>query len=212
MMDEGYIKFRCNWSNTGISIPYTLIHPMTDWRKKLYDLSLIGMYDNGIGFGNISIRKNNGTFFITGSATGGKSKLLADDYALVTQWKFKENLLDCIGKTKASSESLTHAAIYESFKNIGAVIHIHNEHMWNYYLQKLPATSEEIQYGTPEMALAIQNLLKENINRAHGIFVMGGHREGIISFGKNMDEAGNRILDYYYQSLNNSAISDPESK
>lgn len=207
MSDEGYIKYQCRWNDSPIEIPGSTLDSLNTWRKKLYDYSLIGAYDNGIGFGNISVRNKNDSFFITGSATGGKSILNQDDYALVEAWQFESNQLICRGKTKASSESLTHAAIYESDIEIGAVIHVHSRLLWNQLLNKIPTTSATVEYGTPGMAWEIQRLLKDDNNRNTGIVAMGGHEEGILTFGRNIHEAGNKLLTYYYQSLNNSTIS-----
>ena len=35
------------------------------------------------------------------------------------------------------------------------------------------------------------------------IIVMSGHEEGIITFGKDLEEAGNILLDYYFSAENN---------
>lgn len=212
MSDEGYIKYQCIWNDFPIKIPEPVLLALNQWRKKLYDLSLIGAYDNGIGYGNISIRNDAASFFITGSATGDKSVLTPEEYALVDEWHFKKNQLRCTGKTKASSESLTHAAIYESVPEIRSVIHVHSEEMWSHFLNRKPTSSAEVEFGTPEMAFEIKRLLSDKEIIDSGMVVMGGHREGIISFGKNPDEAGNNLLNYYYQSLNNSTISDPDCK
>lgn len=212
MHDEGYIKFQCNWKDSGITIPEDLIHELNYWRRKLYDLSLIGAYANRIGYGNISIKNDDRTFYITGSSTGEKEKLSVDDYALVYNWEIEKNQLSCKGKTKASSESLTHAAIYETTPEIRSVIHIHSENMWKYYLNKIPTTSSEAEFGTPGMAYELIRFIREQNSTEKGIIVMGGHKEGIITFGRNMNEAGKCLLDYYYQSLNNSTISDPDCK
>ncbi len=210
--EEGYIKFQHIWYNSPIDIPGSVLNLLNFWRNKLYDINLIGVYENGIGFGNISIRNDDGTFFITGTATGRRSNLSSDDYALVNEWQIEKNRLICCGKTKASSEALTHAAIYEADDTIGSVIHVHSETMWKDLLKKIPATKMEVEYGTPEMAFELKNLLKDKDNIAKGIVVMGGHKEGILTFGENADKAGNRILEYYHQSLNNSTISNPESR
>ena len=212
MKDEGYIKFKCLWSNEPIAIPGSVFRSLNLWREKLCGLSLIGMYENGIGFGNISVKNDDDSFFITGSATGGKPVLELCDYAMVDNWDFERNQLHCIGETKASSESLTHAAIYESNNNVRSVIHVHSMCIWKNFLDKLPSTGEEILFGTPEMAIGIKNLLKNKDNIRKGIVVMGGHEEGILTFGKDLDEAGDRILKYYHQSLNRSAISNVDDK
>ena len=47
------------------------------------------------------------------------------------------------------------------------------------------------------MAYEIMKLFRENQVTKKRILIMGGHKEGIISFGKNLEEAGNVLLDYF---------------
>ena len=197
MNGEGYVKYHCIWDESPLEIPAPLLKSLNLWRKKLYDLSLIGVYENGIGYGNISIKNDELTFFITGSATGRKELLHPDDYALVKDWKFHKNQLTCSGKTKSSSESLTHAAIYESDSEIRSVVHVHSEKMWDKYLNRVPTSSAKVDYGTPEMAFEIKRLLANKNNIEKGIVIMGGHKDGILTFGRNLDEAGSSLLKYY---------------
>ncbi len=197
MSEEGYIKYQCIWDDSSIEIPTPMLKSLNLLRRKLIDLSLLGAYENGIGYGNISSRNDVATFFITGSATGGKAILDPDDYALVKNWQFHKNQLSCTGKTKASSESLTHAAIYESSSEIRSVVHVHSREMWDQYVNKLPTSLAKVGFGTPEMAYEIKRLLANKDNLEKGIVIMGGHREGILTFGRSLDEAGHRLLKYY---------------
>jgi ribulose-5-phosphate 4-epimerase/fuculose-1-phosphate aldolase len=192
-MTEGYIKFNCNWIKQEFNEDITEINK---WRNKLYSLNLIGAYENGIGFGNISIREGN-NFIITGSKTGGIENLTNNHFTKVTNWYFNKNNLTCEGPIEASSESLTHAAIYTSNSNINAVIHVHNLNLWEKLINKIPTTDEKAEFGTPEMAYEIMKLFRENQVTKKRILIMGGHKEGIISFGKNLEEAGNVLLDYF---------------
>ena len=160
-MNEGYIKFQCNWEQKEILIPEEVFLRLEKERSKLYKLGLIGMYPNGIGFGNISVRLNERTFIITGSSTGQFGTLNQSHYSLVAEYNFPNNSISCIGLTKASAESLTHAAVYEALPEVGAVVHVHCLQLWEKLLNKYPTTSEEIEYGTPEMALAVQSLAAE---------------------------------------------------
>ena len=193
MSEEGYIKFKCNWI---ISENEEDIIEINKWRQKLFDLNLIGAYDNGIGFGNISVKLSDG-FLITGSATGNIKELGKEHYVKVIDFDYKENTVDCIGPIKASSESLTHAAVYESDLSIKAVIHIHNKELWDKLINKVPTTSEKAEYGTIEIADEIKRLFKETDVRDKKIIAMAGHEEGIISFGKDLEEAGKVILEYF---------------
>jgi len=191
-METGYTKFKSNWIYTDLLED---ISELDKWRTKLYSLRLIGMYKNGIGFGNISLRKDK-DFIITGSKTGGIEKLTEKHYTRVVDWDFNKNYLSSIGQIEASSESLTHAAIYEASSKINAVIHVHNLKSWKKLKNTIPTTSEKVEYGTPEMAREILRLFSKTDVKEKKILIMGGHKEGIISFGNNLDEAGNILLRY----------------
>ncbi|HEX5668085.1 MAG TPA: class II aldolase/adducin family protein, partial [Chitinophagaceae bacterium] len=95
------------------------------WRDRMYEKRLIGVYPDGIGFGNISQRWKGNTFLISGTATGGFTTLNESHYSLVTHYDLGTNSVTCEGRVKASSESLTHAAIYECSATTHAVIHVH---------------------------------------------------------------------------------------
>ena len=192
-MDEGYIKFNCNWIKTNL-IPEDKAVAINVWRDIMYKQGFIGVYDDGIGFGNISNRCEGQTFLITGSSTGEFEKLNENHYSLVTNYNLLQNSLTCKGPIIASSESLTHALIYECSPETNAVIHIHNIDMWNNLIHKVPTTKIEATYGTPDMANEIKRLFSESKVAAEKIIVMGGHKEGIISFGSTLEEAGNILL------------------
>lgn len=194
-MDEGYIKFNCNWTKAG-PVPKKQVNELNVWRDRLYELGLIGAYSNGIGFGNISIRFKDSTFIISGSATGTLESLNENHYVLVNDYDLSRNSLNCRGPVRASSESLSHAAVYESSPETNAVIHVHNPGMWDNLINKVPTTSENVPFGTPEMADEIKRLFDETSVSALKILVMGGHREGIIFFGATLDEAGRILLNY----------------
>jgi len=194
--DEGYIKFLIDHETKIIDIPEEAFNNLNNWRTRLFDLNLIGETSDGIGFGNISIKYEN-SFLITGSATGKKRKLEKDEYACVLSCDYKNNKVVSKGMTKASSESMSHAVIYECNEEIKAVIHVHNTMMWNKYIDALPTTSKNTTFGTPEMAYEIQKLLKIHQFYKKGILVMGGHQDGVITFGNNLDKAGEILLNYY---------------
>jgi L-ribulose-5-phosphate 4-epimerase len=194
-MDEGYIKFNCRWIETK-PILFKGFKEINQSRDRLYRLGLIGMYSNKIGFGNISMRVGNSQqFYISGSATGGVAVLNEAHYTEVIDYHFETNSLTCRGPIKASSESLTHAAVYLADPAINAVIHVHHLQSWQALLHKIPTTSVDVAYGTPEMSQEILRLYKETDLKKGQVLVMGGHQEGIVSFGKDMDEAGRVLLE-----------------
>ena len=201
-MTEGYIKFTCNWVKEEIQFPEEMFLSLEKERSRLYELGLIGMYPDGIGFGNISVRTDGGSFLITGSATGQFATLNQSHYSMVSESSFEDNSITCKGLTKASAESLTHAAIYRAIPEVGAVVHVHCLWLWEKLLNHYPTTSGEIEYGTPEMALAVQSLAAEMGMSDENIIIMGGHREGILAFGKNLEEATTQIIEIYNRYQN----------
>jgi len=202
-MTEGYIKFNCDWEQKDFQIENKTFSQLETSRTKLYELGLIGMYPDEIGFGNISVRSGeSSSFIITGSTTGQFPKLNRSHYALVRGYNFAKNLISCTGLTKASAESLSHAAVYEALPQVGAVVHIHCLWLWEKLLNVLPTTFGDIEYGTPEMAMAIQKLVLQMRITEEKIVVMGGHREGILAFGNTLKEATNQIIKTFNQYKN----------
>lgn len=193
-MDEGYIKFRADWQK-GAAFPADKLADLNHWRDRLYGLGLLGAYPDGIGFGNISQRWNaQGQFLISGSTTGNFAQLCPEHYTLVTAVELGQNLLHCRGPIIASSESMSHAAVYLECPLVTAVFHVHHRGMWERLLHKVPTTATGVTYGTPEMAYSIMQLLRETNLPQQRIFVMEGHPEGIFSFGASLDDAGEVLL------------------
>jgi ribulose-5-phosphate 4-epimerase/fuculose-1-phosphate aldolase len=170
--------------------PFSALAELNACRRKLLELRLIGLDSNGIGFGNLSVRDGaSRNFYITGSATGGLPKLSLTDCVRVVDCDFKKNGLRYEGSSIPSSESLTHAAIYESDPPTSAVIHCHDLVLSATLLDSAPTTSKAVAYGTPEMAYEIMRLFKGTDVRSRKILVMAGHEGGIVTFGKNLQEA-----------------------
>lgn len=191
-IDEGYIKFNCRWVETR-PLPTDAVKALIRWRQKLYESGLIGLYPNGIGFGNISERYKDG-FIISGTQTGGLKGTDEKHYTLVFGYSIEENEVQCKGPVQASSESLTHAMFYELDNAINAVIHVHHRAMWHQLKSKAPTSSASVPYGTPAMAEEVKRLYTATDLAQRKIMVMGGHEEGIITFGNSLDEAGMVIL------------------
>ena len=197
MNKEGTIKFECFWEQTGPVVSDRVMKELNSWREVLYDLGLIGAYPDGIGFGNISVRtKPSDQFIITGSGTGKQKQLGRNGYSLITKYSLSKNNLYCKGPVIASSESLSHAAIYETDPDVGAVVHVHHSVYWENLLDLVPSTNKDAEFGTPEMAREIIRLFHETDVVEKKILVMGGHKDGIITFGKDLDEAGGYLLAY----------------
>lgn len=197
LTDEGYIKFRAAWTPAP-PFDWAELETLDHWRQQMYVAGLIGAYADGIGFGNISCRKNEaGQFLITGSATGNFARLNADHYCLVTEVDIDQNRLNCRGPILASSESMSHAVIFRECPEVQGVIHVHHLGMWERLLHQVPTTRADAAYGSPEMAYSIIDLLHHTDLRSSRLFVMEGHREGIFAFGISLAEAAAVIMEHY---------------
>jgi ribulose-5-phosphate 4-epimerase/fuculose-1-phosphate aldolase len=190
MIDEGYIKYECLWTRTpALNNPVTRV--IDKWRRPLFDAGLIGQCeDTGIGFGNISVRSESSRqFIITGTQTGHLENLDGRHFAQVTDYDIRKNQLSCEGAIQASSESLTHAAIYELDPAVHAIVHVHSDSLWHKHRDAIPTTNAAVAYGTPEMAEEFGRLYRETDFARTGIAVMGGHDGGLISIGHHLAAA-----------------------
>ena len=69
--------------------------------------------EDEVDYGNISIRgPEPGQLIISGTQTGHLQELSEQHYALVTEADADANRVACRGRVRASSETLTHAAIW----------------------------------------------------------------------------------------------------
>lgn len=189
MSETGSVKFTCEHVHRPLG-PFAGFDELNACRRTLRQLSVLGVDAHGIGFGNLSVRDSaTNNFYITGSATGAQSELTPDDYARVVAIDLERNWLRCEGATIASSESLTHAAVYRSEPATGAVIHGHGDRLWRRWSGVAPTTSPLVDYGTPEMAREVQRLFHETDVRQQKLFIMGGHADGFVAFGRDLPEA-----------------------
>ena len=189
MSETGSVKFTCQQVPIEIS-RFAGFAELNRYRRKLLALGMIGVDASGVGFGNLSIRNGaTSRFYITGSATAGISELMPTDCAKVVAYDFARNWLQCEGSTVASSESLTHAAVYESDPTARAVIHCHDMKLWAALLEKAPTTPKRVEYGTSEMAHAVRRLFEATDVEKRKIFVMAAHDGGLVTFGRDLQEA-----------------------
>lgn len=194
-IDEGYVKYASDWTPAP-PIDDDACEMLDAWRRRLYDAGLIGLYEDlGIGYGNLSIRHGDpGQFLISGTQTGHLRETTGEHYALVTAVDAGRNFVACRGPVQASSEAMTHAAIYALDPAIGAVVHVHDRALWLHARNRVPTTAADVAYGTPEMAREFGRLYTDTDFAASGIAVMAGHEEGLISFGTTLAEASERML------------------
>jgi len=204
--EEGVVKFRAICRNTACKISEEKISELEKWRKKLFNLGLIGKYEtSGIAYGNASKRmppyndnKGKRKFIITASQTSGIEHLNRKQYSTIISYNSEENSVFYNGLMKPSSEAMTHGSIYDQSSEIRCVFHVHSPLIWkNRKKLGLPQTAENVAYGTPDMAHEVTRLFKKTDVAKKGIFATGGHEEGVFSFGKTIEEAGRILLRYF---------------
>jgi len=202
---DGVIKFQLDHEERLLEQPQLEIgiEELEAWRSIFKQLGIIGQdegkYD-GYGFGNLSQRTASG-FLISGTQTGYIGKTTLADYAEVTDWNPLTNSVCSRGMVKPSSESLSHAVIYEMHSEgqsegqseeeslVGCVFHVHSPEIWQKAMDlQIPTTDPDIEYGTPEMAEAVQKIVAEN--GLPSVLSMGGHEDGIIAYGRSLSETG----------------------
>jgi len=197
-LNDGVIKYS-NTAHTPESLgDFDSYEALEACRTALVELGYIGVYPNGVGYGNISARdgfneeKGARAFVITGSQTGNLKSLAKSDYVRINSYDTKNLTMSSRGIKNASSESLTHAAIYDADEKIRAVIHVHDKNLWRFMLSGAFAkTSKEIEYGTKEMASAVGALYEGSYCP---VFVTEGHEDGVFAVGSSVSEAMENLM------------------
>lgn len=201
MAYEGVIKFSYECPDSHYLIPEMAFKLLNPVRQSLKNKNYLGVYPDGISYGNISLRNGNqNSFFISASDTGKLSLTSIKHYVEVISCNLHKNLCVYKGPGLPSSESLSHFIIYNQCPDINAVIHIHDNSLWKRLYGKVPTSSPDVAYGTVEMVEEIITLLKNSNLIQKKILVMGGHTDGIISFGNTIDEAA-EILGFHSGNL-----------
>jgi L-ribulose-5-phosphate 4-epimerase len=190
--EKGYVQFHCELQTAPPPAGAPALE-LCRWRDRLWRAGLVGVGADGLGFGNLSCRCGTGrSFLITGTGTGGVAKLLPAQLAEVVSWDIAGNHVTCTGTVVASSETLSHAAVYDTAA-VGAVIHVHHAVMWQRLRDRAPTTDPAAEAGTPAMACAIQRLITDR-SLDSDIIVMGGHPGGLLAFGPSLDQVARHLL------------------
>jgi ribulose-5-phosphate 4-epimerase/fuculose-1-phosphate aldolase len=195
MIDEGVIKYRRRWEQTP-ALDAKEIAELVRWRRPLYAAGLIGHLEKeAVGYGNLSVRaEDDGLFLISGTQTGHLPDLGPQHFALVTNCDIERNMIECRGPVEASSEAMTHGSIYALDDTIRAVVHVHSPELWVGLRSSLPATDAAVAYGTPQMAEEFRRLFRDSEFAVIGVARMAGHENGLVSIGRTVREAAERIL------------------
>ncbi len=208
MHDEGVIKFHAEHQQAVLSARRlgALSCTLVAWREILARTGLVGQDParyGGFGYGNVSARtgapsapRRRRPFLITGTQTSGKTCMSLDDFCLIETCDPDHNQVQSRGVVMPSSESMTHAALYDLGSHIRFVFHAHSPVIWRQaQALRLPTTDPSIPYGTRRMATAVARLYRETALSESRLLAMGGHEDGVIAFGRTAEEAGTALIE-----------------
>jgi hypothetical protein len=207
MYDEGVIKFQANHEARSLEPRRygALCCKLVAWREIMAMTQLVGQDParyGGAGYGNVSGRvgppsspRGARSMLITGTQTGGLDRIGIDQFCVVDRYDYRRNRVDSFGPIQPSSETMTHGSIYDLSPQIRFVLHAHSPIIWRRAADlRIPTTDPSVPYGTPEMALAVQDLWRSTALSEVRILAMGGHEDGIIVFGPSCEAAGQVLL------------------
>jgi len=204
MEQEGVIKYSLDFQKHKINVQINTLEKINSCRTTMINHGLLGQVEgryDGYGFGNISIRSSEvgSLFLVTGSQTGHEQILSGAHLSRITHIDIERNALTAQGEIEPSSESMTHGVLYQQSEQIKAVVHVHAPDIWHCAdALNLASTAEDIPYGTPEMALAVQQLssrLMQSEKTWPILFVMKGHEDGVIAAGASLEQCTKALLD-----------------
>lgn len=183
--EEGSVKYRC-LHTSGPAPAHPDLGALDALRTALFDVGLVGVRPDGVGFGNLSVRGAGESFVVTGTGTGGARVLGPEGYCLVTAFDVDGNSVRSTGPRQASSEAMSHGVLYRADPLTYCVVHVHSRAIFDRLLAAgVPATPPDAAFGTPDMARALGVLAARRSGRA-GVMVMTGHAEGIMAHGPDI--------------------------
>jgi ribulose-5-phosphate 4-epimerase/fuculose-1-phosphate aldolase len=134
-------------------------------------------------------------FLITGTQTGGVADAGPAHFTTVQRCAVGDGFVESEGPSAPSSEAMTHAAMYGVDEHLRFVFHVHSVEIWRHARRlELPVTPPEVEYGTTQMAWAVEKLLQQRRTREAGAIAMLGHEDGVITFGETPEQAGEAMM------------------
>lgn len=166
-------------------------YKIVNFAKRIYDKGFVSAYD-----GNISIRNDDKSFFITRTAKC-KGELSLEDIVAID---FNGNIIT--GEYKPSTEYKIHSIFYQNRKDVNAIIHAHPIYSSVLAIINIDRIETEIfpevylnigevgicEYQTPSTKELADSLLKF-IDK--NVIILQNH--GIVVVGKTIDEAYYRL-------------------
>jgi ribulose-5-phosphate 4-epimerase/fuculose-1-phosphate aldolase/flavoprotein len=162
--------------------------------KKFFKTFLkIGKHQHKIGLnyeesGCLSIKVDESKFLIT--STGTNLGFLKKDQLVLVFGINKKKWIKWGGRTKPSSDTPLHMAIYQAIPEAKAIVHSHCPKItYSYDLQNL-ATFHYVRYGE----LTSYKLVIRQMQKQGGFIILRYH--GSFAYGQNLKEANSKIEKY----------------
>lgn len=204
---EGVIQFSFDLEPvTSPLVEAGVLHNMLAWRTVLRRLELLGRTPGrygGLGYGNLSVRDRGRPreFIITASQTAGIRDLGPDGLCRIRDFDLARFRVSAEGTKPPSSESLSHAMIYDADPAIGWIFHVHSPEIWSRAeALELAAIDAEVAYGSPAMARSVAAVLAAKTERPL-VFVTLGHEDGVFACGRTATETGASLVKLLARSL-----------
>ena len=216
---EGAIQFAFDLKpGRGPGVQADVVEPLLAWRTVLRRLHLLGQSPErygGLGYGNLSVRDPGrpGEFIVTASQTSGIEHLHADGLCRIREFDLERFWVAAEGLQPPSSESLTHAMIYDADPGVRWIFHAHSPDIRRQAeALGMPATGADVAYGSPPMACAVVRLLADRPQRPL-VFVTLGHEDGVFACGSTAGETGSSLVDHLARSLRSApALQAPDPR
>lgn len=185
-MPEKYegVKFKTVFEGKIHGAPEQDSKTLIGWCRRFSDLMLVAAEA-----GNLSFRFRSG-FVITPTGKS-KAELSPEDLVEVASCDVGMREVTVRGIFEPSSESMLHWLIYKSRGGVNAIFHLHDFDVLEKHDLKIKSTAKAMPYGTVELAEEVISALGKSEN----YILMRNH--GVLSVGRNMDEAGELALDMH---------------
>ncbi len=204
---EGVIQFEYSLEPApDTHVEAGLSNTLLAWRSILRRIGLLGQRADrygGLGYGNLSVRdpERPREFVVTASQTSGFTALETDGLCRIRDFDLGRFRVSAIGARPPSSESLSHAMIYDADPEVGWVFHVHSPEIRRRAAAlELPVTAADVAYGSPAMASAVTDVLAANGERPLA-FVTLGHEDGVFACGATAESTGALLVTLLARSI-----------
>lgn len=157
-----------------------------EWRhvQRLYSLG-------GLSYGNLSVRKDAKTFWMSGSGINkadmrivGRDMLLVKDYD-PEQGAMILSVPPHVKPNRVSVDAIEHWMIYRGHPSVGAIIHVHA------WMDGIPSTQINYPCGTYELAYSVAELVRRAPDPSRAVVGLRNH--GLTITGRSLDDIFERI-------------------